>query len=84
MDSVEIDSQWTQPAAFGFWIAGPLSVVLAFVQLVLPPGRVTLADFGPAQPYMFGNTAGYLRATPLTFTGDFAQPNAFRAVLDNS
>ena len=81
INNVEIDSQWTQPAAFGFWIAGPLSVVAAFVQLILPPGSVTLADFGPAQPYRFGNTDGFLRATPLTFTGVFNQPNAFRAVL---
>ena len=81
VNSVEIDSKWSQPAAFGFWIAGPLSTVIAFAQLILAPGSGHLSDFGPPEPYRFGNTDGYLRATPLTFTVDFHQPNAFRAVM---
>ena len=81
VNSVEIDSTWQQPSAFGFWIAGPLTSVVAFVQLQVPPGTVTLTDFGPPTPFRFGDTAGFLRATPLTFVGDFNQPNAFRAVL---
>ena len=81
VNSVEIDSQWSQPAAFGFWIAGQLTEVVAFVQLILAPGSVDLGDFGPAELYRIGNTDGYLRATSLTFMSDFHQPNAFCAVL---
>ena len=42
INSVEIDAQWSQPAAFGFWIGGPLSLVVGFVQLIAAPGTVTL------------------------------------------
>ena len=78
-----IDSTWTQPAAFGFWLPGRLmSIVVAFVAIESPSGvDVSLGDFGPPQDHKFGDTPGMLRHTPLTFVGQFNQPNTFRAVL---
>ena len=42
---------------------------------------VNLAAFGPAIDYQFGDTAGMLRHTAVTFDGNFSVPNDFRAVL---
>ena len=79
-----LDSTWTQPAAFGFWIPGNvMDRVIAFAAIEYGTGvTVSLDDFGPAAPYRFGDTLGMLRHTPLTFVGTFVQPNTFRAVLE--
>ena len=87
VNGVELDTAWTQPASFAFWIPGDLMQRVVAVALLrsIPGGtqgdRVTLSSFGPAEAYMFGNTLGMLRATPVTFTGQFSPPNDFRALL---
>ena len=79
-----LDSTWTQPAAFAFWIPGNvMDRVIAFVPIEFGTGvTVSLDVFGPAAPYRFGDTLGMLRHTPLTFVGEFSQPNTFRAELE--
>ena len=83
----ELDSSWNQPASFGFWLPNDLmsrvvAVVLLRSVFVNPPQvEVNLAAFEPAIPYQFGDTAGMLRHTPVTFNGNFSVPNDFRAVL---
>ena len=42
---------------------------------------MSLGDFGPAEPYRFGDTLGLIRYTPLSFVGSFVIPNTYRAVL---
>ena len=86
-NAVELDSSWTQPAAFGFWLPGDLMsrvvevVLLRSIQTSGSPDVVNLAAFGPAIDYQFGHTAGMLRHTAVTFDGNFSVPNDFRAVL---
>ena len=84
VNGTELDSTWTQPAAFAFWIPGNvMDRVIAFAAIEFGTGvTVSLDDFGPAAPYRFGDTLGMLRHTPLTFVGEFSQPNTFRAVLE--
>ena len=88
VNGVEIDSGWTQPASFAFWIPGDLIrrvVAVILLRSVDPSLRgvpVHIGEFGPAEPYTFGATAGMIRYTPTTFVGRFAQPNDFRAVLE--
>ena len=87
VNSVELDTSWNQPASFAFWIPGDLMlrvVAIALLRSVSPgtPGDpVTLDAFSAPEPYMFGNTVGLARSTPVTFEGQFAWPNDFRAVL---
>ena len=78
-----LDTTWNQPAAFGFWLPGNLmDLVVAFVAIESPGGvTVSLADFLPSVAHQFGSTFGKMRTTALTFTGQFSQPNTFRAVL---
>ena len=86
-NGVELDSSWSQPAAFGFWL--PNNLMSRVVEVVLlrsiftgpDPDTVNLAAFEPAIPYQFGDTAGMLRHTPITFQGNFSLPNDFRAVI---
>ena len=86
-NGVELDSSWSQPSAFGFWLPGDLMsrvvevVLLRSIQTSQSPDVVNLAAFGPAIDYQFGDTAGMLRHTPVTFDGNFSVPNDFRAVL---
>ena len=86
-NGVEIDTAHSQPAAFGFWLPGNVMdrvvevVLLRLVQFSLSPDVVNLAAFGPAIEYQFGDTAGMLRHTAVTFDGNFSLPNDFRAVL---
>ena len=86
-NGVELDSSWSQPSAFGFWLPGDLMsrvvevVLLRSIQTSQSPDVVNLAAFGPAIEYQFGDTAGMLRHTPVTFDGNFSVPNDFRAVL---
>ena len=86
-NGVELDTSWNQPASFAFWLPNDLmSRVIAVVLLrsifVNPPQvEVNLAAFGPAIEYQFGDTAGMLRHTAVTFQGNFSVPNDFRAVL---
>ena len=56
-------------------------VLLRSIPAGSPGVNVTLAEFGPAEPYQFGDTAGMIRFTPVSFVGRFAVPNDFRAVL---
>ena len=83
VNGVVLDSTWTQPAAFGFWIPGDvMDRVIAFVAIEHAQGvDVALNDFNEAIPYRFGATLGMLRHTTLTFVGNFQQPNTFRAVV---
>ena len=86
-NGVELDTSWNQPAAFGFWL--PNDVMSRVVEVVLlrsifvnpPQVEVNIAAFEPAIPYQFGDTAGMLRHTAVTFQGNFSVPNDFRAVL---
>ena len=86
-NGVELDSAWTQPAAFAFWLPNDLmerviAVVLLRSIFVNPPQVVVdLAAFGPAEAYTFGQTVGQIRFTPVTFDGNFSVPNDFRAIL---
>ena len=86
-NGVELDTSWSQPSAFGFWLPGALMsrvvevVLLRSIQVSLSPDVVNLAAFEPAIPYQFGDTAGMLRHTPTSFDGNFSLPNDFRAVL---
>ena len=86
-NGVELDSSWSQPSAFGFWLPGDLMsrvvavVLLRSIQTSGSPDVVNLAAFGPPIDYQFGDTAGMLRHTPVTFDGNFSVPNDFRAVL---
>ena len=86
-NGVELDTAWAQPASFAFWLPGDLMARVVQVVLLrsIPIGsqgnRVDLSDFEPAEAYMFGNSAGMVRYTPVTFTGAFAVPNDFRAIL---
>ena len=87
LNSVELDSSWVQPASFGFWIPGDLMLRVVGVVLLrsIHPGTpgdlVTLDAFGEPVPFMFGNTLGMARFTPIDFTGQFSVPNDFRAIL---
>ena len=86
-NGVELDTSWSQPASFGFWLPGDL--MSRVVEIVLlrsiftgpEPDVVNLAAFGPAIEYQFGDTAGMLRHTAVTFQGNFSLPNDIRAVL---
>ena len=86
-NGVELDSSYTQPASFAFWLPGDVMLHVVAVELLrsipsLSPGDpVTLAAFGPPEPYQFGNSPGMARSTPVTFIGQFSWPNDFRAVL---
>ena len=87
VNGVELDTTWTQPASFAFWLPGDLMqrvVAVALVRLI-PVGTqgstVHISQFGDAEPFMFGNTLGMIRYTPVTFSGAFAVPNDFRAIL---
>ena len=86
-NGVELDTSWNQPASFAFWLPNNLmemviAVVLLRSTFVNPPQvEVNLAAFEPAIPYQFGDTAGMLRHTAVTFQGNFSVPNDFRAVL---
>ena len=86
-NGVELDTSWSQPASFGFWLPNDLMsrvvevVLLRSIQFSQSPDVVNLAAFEPAIEYQFGDTAGMLRHTPVTFDGNFSVPNDFRAVL---
>ena len=86
-NGVELDTGWVQPAAFGLWLPNTVwSRVVAVVLLrSINPGLqgeyVSLAEFGPAEAYQFGDTVGQIRYTPLTFIGRFSWPNDIRAVI---
>ena len=87
-NAVELDSSWSQPSAFGFWLPGDLMsagcrgrAVALYSNIAESPDVVNLAAFGPAIEYQFGHTAGMLRHTAVTFNGNFSVPNDFRAVL---
>ena len=86
IDGVEMNTGFSQPAAFGFWIPGHLAErVTAFEAFEFPSGsQIRLSDFGPAQGFTFGNTAGMFRATAPDFTGVLGLPNSFRALLDGA
>ena len=87
VNGVELDTAWGQPASFAFWIPGDLMkdvvavVVLRSIPAFTLGESVRLDRFGPAERYTYGNTDGMIRYTPVTFTGQFAVPNDFRAVL---
>ena len=87
LNSVELDTSWTQPASFGVWLPGRLMEMVVAVVLLrsISPGTpgdvVTIASFAPAEAYMFGNSPGMARFTPTTFIGQFALPNDLRLVL---
>ena len=87
VNGVELDTTWPQPSSFAFWIPGDVMqrvvavVLLRSVQPGTPGDPVTLDAFGPAEAYLFGNTLGMARSTPITFVGQFSVPNDFRAVL---
>ena len=86
-NGVELDTSWSQPAAFGFWL--PNDVMNLVVEVVLlrslqtggSPDTVNLAAFEAPMAYQFGDTAGMLRHTAVTFDGNFSLPNDFRAVI---
>ena len=86
-NGVELDTAWPQPASFAFWLPGDLMARVVQVVLLrsIPFGqqgdRVDISDFEPAEAFMFGNTVGQIRFTPVTFTGAFAVPNDFRAII---
>ena len=86
-NGVELDTSWTQPAAFGFWLPNDVMsrvvevVLLRSIQHSVSPDAVNLAAFEPAISYQFGDTVGMLRHTPITFDGNFSLPNDFRAVI---
>ena len=86
-NGVELDTSWTQPSAFGFWLPNDLMsrivevVLLRSIQVSLSPDVVNIAAFGPAIAYQFGDTVGMLRHTVVTFNGNFSLPNDFRAVI---
>ena len=87
VNGVELDTAWVQPASFAFWIPGDLMERIVAVALLrsIPSGtqgeRVGISDFGPAEPFTFGNTDGMIRYTPVTYHGAFAVPNDFRAII---
>ena len=83
VNGVELDTTWAMPASFAFWVPGHLmDRVVGFVAIEFPTGvTVSLGDFGPAEPYRFGDTLGLIRYTPLSFVGSFVIPNTYRAVL---
>ena len=86
-NSVQIDTSWAQPASFGFWL--PNDLMSRVIEVVLlrsiffnpPQVEVNLAAFGAPVAYQFGDTAGMIRFIPVTFNGNFSQPNDFRAVI---
>ena len=87
-NGVQIDTAHAQPAAFGFWLPGNIMsrvvavVLLRSVPSFTPfPDAINLDAFEPAIRYEFGNTAGMLRHTPVTFRGNFGLPNDFRCVI---
>ena len=87
-NGVELDTSWTQPAAFGFWLPGDImSRVVEVVLLRSIPGftqfpdTVNIAAFEEPAPYRFGKTLGMIRHTAVTFRGNFGLPNDFRAVI---
>ena len=83
VNGVELSTTWGMPASFAFWIPGNLmDRVVGFVAIEFPTGvTVNLGDFGPAEPYRFGDTLGMIRFTPVSFSGSFVIPNTYRAVL---
>ena len=87
INSVELDSSWSQPASFAIWIPGNLMervvqfVLLRSITPGTPGSPVDITDFGPAEAFKFGSTDGMIRFTPLTFVGQFGTPNDIRAVL---
>ena len=87
VNSIELDSSWSQPASFGIWLPGDLwslvveIVLLRSIQTGQHPDVVNIAAFEPAIPYRFGNTDGLLRHTAVTFQGNFSLPNDIRAVI---
>ena len=86
-NGVELDSTWTQPASFAFWLPGALMDRVIAVVLLRSIFRgsgmlsVVLPRFGPAIDYRFGATDGQLRHTAVDFDGNFSVPNDFRAIL---
>ena len=86
-NSVELDTSWSQPASFGFWLPGDLMERVVEVVLLRSifsgpdPDVVNIAAFGPTIAYQFADTPGMLRHTAVTFQGNFSLPNDFRAVL---
>ena len=86
-NGVELDTTWTQPASFAFWLPGDLMARVVQVVLLrtIPGGTqgnpVDISDFEPAEAFMFGNTVGQIRFTPVSFVGQFAPPNDFRAII---
>ena len=81
-NGVEIDTSWSQPSAFGFWLPGDIMsrvvevVLLRSVPSFTPyPDAVNIAAFEEPVPYRFGETLGMLRHTAVTFVGNFGLPN---------
>ena len=87
VNSIELDTSFTQPASFALWAPGTVMervVAVVLLRTVFPgtPGDpVNLAAFGPPEEYMFGNTRGLAISTPVSFTGQFSWPNDIRAIL---
>ena len=87
LNSIELDSSWTQPASFALWAPGDvMSRVVAVVLLrSISPGTpgdpVNLEAFGEPEEYVFGNTRGMAISTPISFRGQFSVPNDIRAIL---
>ena len=87
LNSIELDSTWSQPASFAIWIPGDLMLRVVAVVLLrsISPGTpgdpVNLEAFGEPQEYTFGNTRGMAISTPVSFRGRFSVPNDIRAIL---
>ena len=87
VNGVALDTSWTQPASFAFWIPGLLMDRVVAVALLrsVPAGTqgdpVTIAEFRDPVPYIFGRTPGLIRYTGISFVGRFGIPNDFRAIL---
>ena len=87
LNSVALNTTWTQPNSFALWAPGDVLtrvvgiVLLRTVFAGTPGDPVNLEAFGEPQPYTFGNTAGYAISTPTDFTGQFSWPNDIRAIL---
>ena len=87
VNSIELDTIFTQPASFALWLPGDLMsrvveiVLLRTIFAGTPGDPVNLAAFGPPEDYTFGNTDGMAISTPVTFVGQFSWPNDIRAIL---
>ena len=83
VNGVELDTTFAQPSSFAFWIEGHvMDRVVGFIPVEFAQGvDVSLSDFGPAEPFRFGDTLGMIRYTPVSFSGSFVIPNTYRAVL---